>query len=182
MKPGTCQTWKPVQHINEIRTKTRQRISAVHWVEVFVFAYLYLIIRMFVSVKDRATLRIAIRAHSFYIFGLIFGFMFCLLIINLILRSKTIWKSMRNFPCVYWSVRTFPDMDKEEIFFSWKLHMCMLWIFLDYYLSIRPENQVKNKCRTLATNFSGRKCIEFCCVQMIYTTIWPLITCNMPQG
>ena len=33
-----------------------------------------------------------------------------------------------------------PRKDKEETFFSWKLHIGMVWIFLDNYTFIRPEN------------------------------------------
>ena len=66
--------------------------------------------------------------------------MFCLLIKKLVLGSKIIWQGMRKFPCAVWSLRTFPHMNKEEIFFSWKLHIGMAWLFLDNYLFIRPEN------------------------------------------
>ena len=32
-----------------------------------------------------------------------------------------------------------PRKDKEETFFSWKLHIGMVWISLDNYTFIRPE-------------------------------------------
>ena len=95
---------------------------------VFIFNYNVLFIR----VKDRASQKITIPAYCFNIFGSIFGVFFCLLIKKSILGSKTIWQSMRKFPYAVWSVMTFPHMDNDEtFFFSWKLHIGMVWFFLD---------------------------------------------------
>ena len=64
-------------------------------IEVEVFIYLFTVFifyskALFVCVKGRIYLKF---------FGLIFGVLFCLLIKKLILGSKTIWQSMRKFPC-----------------------------------------------------------------------------------
>ena len=90
-------------------------------------------------------------------FGLIFGVLFCLIINKLLLGSKTIWQSMRKFPCAVLSVRTFSYMDKNEIFFLLKNTHWWGLIFLDNYLFKRNSN------------FSKTKDINFRCVQMIYT-------------
>ena len=55
--------------------------------------------------------------------------MFCLIIKKLILGCKTIWQSIRKFPCAVWSVSTSSYGQRRNIF-SWKLHICMVWIFL----------------------------------------------------
>ena len=55
--------------------------------------------------------------------------MFCLIIKKLILGCKTIWQSIRKFPCAVWSVSTSSYGQRRNIF-SWKLHTCMVWIFL----------------------------------------------------
>ena len=129
MEPGTYQTWKPVQYI-KIRTEIRQRINAVHYSRgIYLSFYLYLITKPFVCVKDRICLRIAIPAYCFNIFRSIFGVLFSLLIKKLILGCKTIWQSMRKFPCAVWIVSAFPHMRKEETFFSWKLNIGTVWIF-----------------------------------------------------
>ena len=65
------------------------------WVFFFIFDYKVL----FVCVKDKTCLRMAIPAHYFNIFGSIFGVLFCLIIKKLIVGIKTIWKSVRKFPC-----------------------------------------------------------------------------------
>ena len=61
-------------------------------IEVEVFVYLF-------TVKDRECIKVEIPANGFNIFGSIFGVLFCLLIKKLMLGSKTIWQSMRKFPC-----------------------------------------------------------------------------------
>ena len=125
-----------------IRTGTRQRINVQQFiaVEVFICLFIFDYKALFVCVKDRTCLRIAIPVYCFNIFGSIFVVLFSLLIKKLILGNKTTWQSMRNFPCTFSSVRAFPDMDKEEIFFSRKLHIGIVWLFLDNYLFIRPKN------------------------------------------
>ena len=82
---GTYQILKLVQYIIGIRIETKQRINAVHYssVEVFIYLFisdLYLIKALFVSLKDRTCLRIAIPAYCLNIFGSIFGVLFSLLI------------------------------------------------------------------------------------------------------
>ena len=56
------------------------------WVFFFIFDYKVL----FVCVKDKTCLRMAIPAHYFNIFGSIFGVLFCLIIKKLIVGIKTI--------------------------------------------------------------------------------------------
>ena len=111
-----------------------------------------MIIKLYVCVKDRTCLRIAVPAYYFNIFGSIFGVLFCLLLKKLILGSKTIWQSVRKFLCAIWSVRIFPHMDEKEKTFSWKLQVGMVWIFLDNHLFFRPIN-FQNNSENLATNF-----------------------------
>ena len=69
----------------------------------------------------------------------------------------------------------FSDGQRRNVAFSWKLHIGIFWIFLDNYLFMRPENE------DLATNFSERKDIDFCCAQIYddISTLWLLIICNM---
>ena len=103
-------------------------------IEVEVFIYLFTVFifnskPLFVCVKDRVCLKVAIPAYCFNIFGSIFGVLFCLLIKKLILGSKTIWQSMRKLPCAVWSVRTFPNIDKREIFFLETAHWYGLILF-----------------------------------------------------
>ena len=71
-------------------------------------------------------------AYCFSIFGSIFGALFSLLTKKLILGCDTIWQSMRKFPGAVWIVSTLPDMDKEETFLSWTLHIGMVWIFYTF--------------------------------------------------
>ena len=149
-----------------IRTETKQRINAVHctrgmYLCLFIFDYKALL----VCVKDRTCLRMAIPAYCFNIFGSVFIVLFCLYIKKLILGCKTVWQSMRKSPCAVWSVSTFPHMDKEEAFFFLKTAHCQN--FLDNYLFIRSGN-LNTSLKNLARNFSERKGIDFCCVQMIY--------------
>ena len=64
-------------------------------IEVEVFIYLFTVFifnykAVFVGVKDRLFLKVAIPAYYFNIFGSIFGVLFCLPFKKLILRSKTI--------------------------------------------------------------------------------------------
>ena len=91
-------------------------------IEVEVFIYLFTVFifnskPLFVCVKDRVCLKVAIPAYCFNFSGSIFGGLFCLLIKKLILGSKTILQSMRKFPCAVLSVRTIPNMDKKKTFF-----------------------------------------------------------------
>ena len=78
-----------VYHWNQSRKW--QAINAVHCSRgIFSSVFFYLIIKLFVYVKDRTCLRIAKPANYFNIFGSIFGVLFCLLIKKLILGSKAI--------------------------------------------------------------------------------------------
>ena len=92
------------------------------------------------TIKRPEMSRNSISVYCLNIFGSIFGVLFYLLIRKSILGNKTISNSVRKFPCVVWSVRTFPHMTKKKLFLfvSWKLHIGMAWISLDNYLSIRP--------------------------------------------
>ena len=125
MEPGIYQTWNLVQYIIGIRTETRQKINAVHCSRG-IHLSVYLIVKLGLFVLKR----MAIPFYCFSIFGSIFGALFCLLIKKLILECDTIWQSMRKFLRVVWSVSTFPHMEKEETFLSWKLNIGMVWIFL----------------------------------------------------
>ena len=130
---------------------------------------------MFVCVKDRKCLRTAIPVYCFSIFGSIFGAFFCLLIKMLILECDTIWQRMRKFLWAVWRVSTFPHMGKEETFFSWKLHIDMVWIFYTFSLELKIWAQTFWKFSCF--NFSEGKGMNFCRVQMIY--VHPL-TLNYP--
>ena len=70
-------------------------------------------------------------------FGSIFGALFCLPIKMFILGCDTIWQSMRKFLWALWSVSTFPQIDKEETFLSWKLHISMIWMFYTFLLNLK---------------------------------------------
>ena len=129
---------------------------------------------MFVCVKDRTCLRMAIPAYCFSIFGSIFGALFCLLIKKLILEYDIIWQSMRKFLQAVWSVSTFPHMDKETFLF-WKLRIDMVWIFVPFHWTWKFE--LKFFWKFSCFNFSERKRFNFCWVQMVY--VHPL-TLNYP--
>ena len=116
--------------------------------------------------------RMAIPAYCFSIFESIFGVLFCLLIQKLILGCETIWQSMRKFLWAVWSVSIFLDMNKEETFLFWKLYIGMVWIFYTFSLDLKTW-ELKNFWKFRCTNFSERKGINFCRVQMIY--VHPLI-------
>ena len=118
----------------------------MHFISVDVFIYLFLVFifnykALFYLCKrlKMACLKIAIPDYCFNIFGSIFGVLFCLLIKILILGSKTIWQSSRNFPCAVESVRTFSHMYKKETFFFLKTAHWYSLNFLDDFLFIRLE-------------------------------------------
>ena len=76
----------------------------MQFIDILVFVYLFGVLifnskALLVCVKNRVCLKVAIPAYYFNIFGSIFGVLFCLLIKKLILGSKTIWNSLRKFPC-----------------------------------------------------------------------------------
>ena len=98
---------------------------------------------MFVCVKDRTCLRMAIPAYCFSIFGSSFGVLFCLLIKKFILGCDTIWQSIGKFLWGVGSVSTFPHMDKEEKFVSSKLHIGMVSKFYTFSLDLKIE-ELKN--------------------------------------
>ena len=103
-------------------------------------------------------------------FWIIFGALFCLFIKKLILECDTIWQRMRKFLQAAWSVRTFLHMDKEETFLSWKLHIDMVWIFYTFSLDLKIWTYILWKFSCF--NFSERKGINFCWIQIIY--VYPL--------
>ena len=115
-----------VYYWNQNKSKVE---SSLQWRYLFICLFIFDYRALFVCTKNRACLGIAIPAYFFNIFASIFGVFFCLLIKKLILRSKTIWQSMKEFPCAVWSVATFSHMNKEKIFFSWKPHIGVVWIF-----------------------------------------------------
>ena len=85
-------------------SKQKQAREEMQFIVVEVFIYLFTVFTfnhkvLFICVKDRASLKIAIPAYCFNIFGSIFGVLFCLLLQKLILGSKTIWESLTKFPC-----------------------------------------------------------------------------------
>ena len=94
-------------------------------VEVFIYPFTLFIFNykvLFIWVKERACFKnskTSLLLQHFWCLVL-------LLIKKLILGSKTICTSMKKFPCAVWSVRTFPYMDKEETFLSWKQHIGMV--------------------------------------------------------
>ena len=82
---GTRYTSKLVQYIIGIRTEARQKVNAVHCSRG-IYLCLFDCKALFVCVKGRTYLRMAIPAYCFSIFGSIFGALFCLLIKKLILQ------------------------------------------------------------------------------------------------
>ena len=131
MEPGRYQTR---QIINAL-----YRCGGIYFFCLFIFDYK----ARFVCVKCKTCLRIAILAYCFNIFGSIFGVLFCLHIKKLILGCKSIWQSMRKFPCAVWRVSIFPHTDKKETFFFLKTEYWSGLNFLDNYFLIRPENLKK---------------------------------------
>ena len=104
--------------ISTNQKKTRQIVNEVYYsrriyLRLSTFDYRAL----FVFVKDRRCLRIAMPAYYFNNCGSTFDFLFCFIDGKLILGSKTIWQSMEKFPCAVLSVGTFPHMEKKEPFF-----------------------------------------------------------------
>ena len=76
----------------------------MQFIDILVLVYLFAVLifnskALLACVKNRVCLKVTIPAYCFNIFGSIFGVMFCLLIKKLILGSKTIWNSLRKFPC-----------------------------------------------------------------------------------
>ena len=103
-----------VYHWNQNRNKAEK----MQFIAVEVFIYLFIWLQtLFVCVKDRTCLRMAILAYCFSICGSIFDALFSLLFKKLILECDTIWQSLRKFLWAVWSVTIFPHMDKEETFF-----------------------------------------------------------------
>ena len=124
-----------VYYWNQNRNKAENKCSSLQKMYLFIGLFDYK--ALFVCVKDRTCLRMAIPAYRFSIFGSIFGALFCLLIEKLILECDTMWQSMRNFLWAVWSVSTFPNMDKEETFLSWKLHIDLAWTFYTFSLDLK---------------------------------------------
>ena len=97
LKPVTRQTWKLGQYIIGIRTELSQRINAVHssrGIYLCIYSiYLFNCKALFVSLKDKVCLKIAIPAYCFNIFCVLL----CLLIKKLILGSKTNWQAWESF-------------------------------------------------------------------------------------
>ena len=84
-----------VYHWNQNRNKAENKCSSLQ--QRYLFTFLFDYKALFLCVKDRACLRMAIPVYCFNIFGSILG-LFCLLIKKLIfIACKTIWQSMRKF-------------------------------------------------------------------------------------
>ena len=88
---------------------------------IYLPVYLHLI-KEFVCVKDSTCQRVATSSICRSIFGVLFDLSDRMLT----LESKTILQSIRKFPCVVWSVGTFPHMDQAETSFL-KLHIGRAW-------------------------------------------------------
>ena len=117
-----------VYHWNQRRNKAENKCSSLQYRYLFICLFDYK--ALFVCVKSRTCpMPRTIPAYFFNIFGSIYGLLFCLLTRKLILGCKTFSQSKRKFLRAVWSVITFPHMDKEETFLSWKLHIGMIWIF-----------------------------------------------------
>ena len=105
------QTWKMVQHIFGIRTETKQKINTVHCSrDIYLSVYLFWLLSSVCLYKKLEMSKNSNARTLLNIVGSSFGVLFCLLIKKSILGSKTIWQSMRKFPCAIWSVGTFPHM------------------------------------------------------------------------
>ena len=143
MEPAIYQTWKLIQFFIGIRTKTRQKINAVHCSRgIYLSIYLFDYKAWFVCLKDRTCLWMAIPAYCFSIFGSIFGVLFCLLIKKLIIEFDTIRQSMRKFLWAVWSVSTFPHMEKKERFLFMKerkgINFCWVQMIYVHPLTLNP--------------------------------------------
>ena len=97
-------TWS-VYHCNQKKNRARNKCSSLQQRYLFICLFIFVYKSMFVCVKDRTCLRIAIPAYCFNLFGSIFCVLFCLFFEKLIKGSKTTWQSMKKFPCTVWSVR-----------------------------------------------------------------------------
>ena len=105
---------------------------------------------LFLCVKDRTFLRITIPAYCFNICGSIFGVLFCLLYSKLILESKTIWQSMRQFNM--YSLKcmgVFPHMDTGKTFFLENFTLVWHKRFLDNYFFIPGIQNCLHKCLSI---------------------------------
>ena len=77
-----------VYHWNQNRNKAENKCSSLQW--RYLLICLFDCKALFVCVKDRKCLRMAIPAYCFIIFGSTFGASFCLPIKKLILECDTI--------------------------------------------------------------------------------------------
>ena len=83
MKTYSVYSW------NQNRNKAENKCSSLQWRYLLICLFIFDYKALFVCVKDRTCLRIAIPDYCFNIFGSIFGVLFCLLIKKL-LGCKTI--------------------------------------------------------------------------------------------
>ena len=96
-----------------IRRETRQRIITVHCsTGIYSCLFIFYYKALHTWVKERTCLRIAIPAYCFVV-----GALFCVLIKNLIIWSKTTWQTMKEYPWAVWSVRTLLVRTKKKHFF-----------------------------------------------------------------
>ena len=116
---------------NQNKTKAENKCSSWQWGYLYISLSIFDYKALFLCVKYRTCLRIAMPGYCFNIFGSSFGFLFCLLIKMCVLGSRSIWEGIRKVSCAVWSVRTFRHTDKVETVFYWKLHIGIVWIFLN---------------------------------------------------
>ena len=117
----TCSVYYWNQNRNNIENKWDSLQLRYLFICLFIFDYKAL----FVCVKDRVCIRIAIPAYCFNIFGSMFGVLFCLLIKKLILDVKPSDKVWESFHVQFWMWLHFLIWTKNK-HFSWKLHIGMV--------------------------------------------------------
>ena len=115
-----------VYHWNQNRKKPEHKCSSLQ--QRYLFIGLFDFKTLFNCVKYSTCLRTAIPAYCFNTVGSMFGVLFRLLIKHLILGCKTLTK-YEKVSMSRWSLSTFPYIDKEETFLSWKLHIGMFRTF-----------------------------------------------------
>ena len=110
-----------------IRIVTSQRINAVHCSRgVYLSVYLYLIIKLFVCVKDRTCLRTAIPAYYFNIFGSIFGALLFLLTKKLVFGIKNHLTEYEKVSMCSLKCEGISSYEQRRNIFSRKLHIGMV--------------------------------------------------------
>ena len=135
MEPGKYQTWRLVQYIIGIRTETSQRINATHSSRGIYYLFTVFIFNCVCVCKRQSMSKNSDTCPLLQDSGSIFDVFFSLLIKKLLLGSKTMWQSMRKFPC-----KNIFSYGQRKNFFYLKTAYWYRLIFLDNYLFIRLEN------------------------------------------